>query len=113
LLGAALLQGAAPGRGERLGEFLRKGPNEPILLLTLYGAVSWLRSPHPAFSAAEWLRLFSSTGLYFAVILTLRDRRQARSTVKALVLVTVLTSLFGMATYAQRQEICMSSSFGN
>src|SRR6266571_9132746 len=38
-------------------DFLRTGPNLPVVLLVLYGMVSWCRSPFPEFSGAEWIRL--------------------------------------------------------
>ena len=45
-------------------------------MLVLYGAVSWSRSPSPAFSGAEWMRLACGVGLYFVVTTAMRRREQ-------------------------------------
>jgi O-antigen ligase len=113
LLGLAMLQSSAPANRARVAEFFQIGPNQPILILVLYGAVSWFRSPSGAFSAAEWLRLAGGVGLYYVVVAALRERRQLRSLVGVLVAAAVLTSLYGLATFGQRAETSMSSSFGN
>src|SRR5438093_4939672 len=64
LVGLALVQVTVPGSGRRLRGFLLMGPNLPIVLLVLYGALSWARSAAPGISGAEWLRLPCGAGLY-------------------------------------------------
>jgi O-antigen ligase len=113
LMGLALLQSSAPASRARVAAFFQIGPNQPILILLLYGAVSWFRSPSGAFSAAEWLRLAGGVGLYYVVVATLQERRQLLSLVGVLVVAAALTSLYGLATFGQRAETSMSSSFGN
>src|SRR5262249_29104683 len=50
-----------------LRAFLRTGANLPVLLLVLYGGISWYRSPVAGMSAVEWWRLASGAALYFVV----------------------------------------------
>src|SRR5437016_10818621 len=113
LIALALVQSTLPGCKERILEFLRIGPNQPILMLVLYGAVSWSRSPSPSFSGAEWMRLACGVGLYFVVTTAMRRREQVQSIVDVLIVVAILTSLFGIVTYGQTGQTSMSSSFGN
>lgn len=113
LIALAVIQASVPGSWRRLLQFLRRGPNQPILMLVLYGAVSWYRSPSPGLSGAEWLRLACGAGLYFVVVTFLRQRSPARAMVNILIAVTILTSLFGLISYGQSDQTSMSSSFGN
>jgi O-antigen ligase len=113
LMALALIQPPIPGLGERFRRFLRTGPNQPILLLVLYGAGSWYRSSSPGFSSMEWLRLACGAGLYFVVVTALRGREQIRVVVRGLVAVTILTSVFGALSYGASDQTSMSSSFGN
>jgi O-antigen ligase len=113
LVGLALSQAALPRNSRRLIEFLRVGPNLPLLLLVIYGAFSWSRSTAPDFSRAEWLRLACGAGLYFVVSTALRQRDQVRTVVDVLCAVAILTSLFGFVAYGQPDATSMSSSFGN
>jgi O-antigen ligase len=113
LMALALIQASVPVLGERFLRFLRTGPHQPILLLVLYGAASWCRSPSPGFSGMEWLRLACGAGLYFVVVTALRGREQIRVVVKGLVAATILTSLFGALSYGSSDQSSMSSSFGN
>src|SRR5438270_4937326 len=114
LAGLALLQATPSTAGlRRAVEFLRTGPNLPILLLVLYGAISWSRSPAPELSRAEWLRLACSAALYFVVATTLHRREQVKTVVDVLVGVAILTSLFGFVAYGQPESASMSSTFGN
>jgi O-antigen ligase len=113
LVALALAQSTVPGCKARLLEFLRIGPNQPILMLVVYGAVSWYRSPSSSFSGAEWMRLACGVGLYFVVTTTLRRREQVRRIVDVLIAIAILTSLFGIVTYGQTNDSSMASSFGN
>jgi O-antigen ligase len=113
LVGLALVQVAVPSGPRRIVEFLRTGPNLPIILLVLYGAFSWQRSSEPVFSAAEWLRLACGAGVYFVVASVLRSRDQVKTVVDVLMAVAILTSLFGFVAYGQPEATSMSSSFGN
>jgi O-antigen ligase len=113
LVGLALGRASIPQSRERIVRFLRTGPNLPILLLVLYGAVSWHRSPAPGFSAAEWIRLACGAALYFAVSATLHQRRQIKIVLGVLAAVAVLASLIGLMAYSQTDRTTISSSFGN
>jgi O-antigen ligase len=112
LVGLVLLQ-AAPFSTRRVLEFLRIGPNLPVLLLVLYGAVSWSRSPAPAFSELEWLRLACGAGLYFVVATVLKERAQVKTVVDVLIAVALLTSLFGIASYGAQDPSGVTVSFEN
>ena len=57
----------------------------PVLLLVLYGAISWSLSPSPELSRAEWLRLACSAALYFVVASTLHRREQVRQRFRLLI----------------------------
>src|ERR1051326_4510312 len=111
LVGLALMQ-AVPQR-RRILEFLRAGPNLPVLLLVLCGPVSWARSSSPELSRPEWIRLACGAGLYFVVAGSLRQREQVKTLLNVLIAVAILTSLFGFATYAQSDLARPTSSFGD
>jgi O-antigen ligase len=113
LITLAVVPVSVPGSGWQLLQFLRRGPNQPIVMLVLYGAVSWYRSSSPGFSGAEWLRLACGAGLYFVVATALRQRSPMRALVNMLVAVTILTSLFGLISFGSSDQTSMSSSFGN
>jgi O-antigen ligase len=112
LVGLAGIQAGAPTSGQRLMEFIKTGPNQPILMLVLLGAVSWYRSPAAGFSQAEWIRLACCAGLYFAVALR-NDRRHVRTLVGILLAASILTSIFGLVAYGQSDQASVQSSFGN
>jgi putative inorganic carbon (hco3(-)) transporter len=113
LIALVLIPTSVPGSRQQLFQFLRRGPHQPILMLLLYSAVSWYRSPSHGFSGTEWLRLACGAGLYFVVATALRQRAQVRAIVNMLVAVTILTSLFGLIAYGQSDQTSMSASFGN
>jgi O-antigen ligase len=113
LMGLALAQAAVPRGSQRILEFLRAGPNLPIVLLVLYGAFSWSRSSSPALSGTEWLRLACGAGLYVVVATMLHRREQVKTVVDILMAVAILTSLVGFVAYGQPEATSMSSSFGN
>src|SRR6266566_865296 len=52
-----LLSLSIPWKKREVVDSLRFGPNLPVVLLVLYGAISWCCSPFPQFSGAEWIRL--------------------------------------------------------
>src|SRR5438309_4258940 len=113
LAGLALGQARLPRSGERVLRFFRSGPSLPILLLVLYGALSWRRSAAPDFSAAEWIRLACGAALYFGVSAALHQRRQIQIVVGVLAAVAALTSLAGLFTFGQTAATTVSASFGN
>jgi len=78
---------------QTLVEFLRRGPNLPVLLLVLYGLFSWHGSSSAAFSRSEWLRLACGAGLYF-VAAGLPRRDQVHRVVTALICVAAVSALY-------------------
>jgi O-antigen ligase len=113
LLTLVLLQASVPRSAEGVMRFLRIGPHQPILMLVLYGAVSWYRSPAPALSAAEWLRLACGAGLYFVITTVVRQQSQVRTLVGTLTAVAIVTSLIGLSSYSPSEPTSISSTFGN
>src|SRR5207247_3232104 len=105
LLGLALAQAAVPKSRQRILQWVRFGPNQPILMLVLYGAVSWFRSSSPQLSEAEWLRLAGGAGLYFVIVTAIRERGQIRAVVNLLMAVAILTSVIGLVGYGQLDQV--------
>jgi O-antigen ligase len=102
-----------PGKKKEIVQFLRSGPNLPVVLLVLYGAISWCCSPYPQFSGAEWIRLACGAALYFVIAGTLRRRSQVKSVVHLLIALAGLTSLFGLVRYGMTNESSLSAFFMN
>jgi O-antigen ligase len=84
----------------------------PVLLLVLYGAVSWLRSPDREFSRPEWIRLACGAGLYFAVA-SRSQREQVKRLVDALIAVVILVSVGGLVASGAVDLRGLIYPFGN
>lgn len=113
LVGLALIRAMGPWSRQRVVEWLRAGPNLPVLLFLLYGAASWCWSSSPGYSSGEWVRLACGAGLCFVVPMIVRRRDQVKRVVDALMAVAVVTSLFGLAAYSQPGATSIDAAFGN
>jgi O-antigen ligase len=109
----ALLSLSVSWKQQAVVDFLRSGPHLPVLLLVLYGAISWCGSPYPRFSGAEWVRLTCGAALYFVIATTLQRRSQVKSVVSLLMAIAGLTSLLGIIRYGMTDESSLSAFFMN
>jgi O-antigen ligase len=113
LLGLGLVQVRVTPERRAVWAFLRTGPNLPVLLLVLYGGVSWVRSPLPGMSAVEWWRLASGAALYIVVAHALSRREQLQSVLDVLIGVAILASVLGFLSIGRVEATRITGTFGN
>ncbi|MCC6730888.1 MAG: O-antigen ligase family protein [Chthonomonadales bacterium] len=98
---------------QKVTEFLRTGPNLPILLFLGVALVSCALSSNKAFSIQETTRIAAGVLLYFVVAYQFRRSEHLSKLFDTLLFVGVAASLYGFVQYSTGETLRAAGPFGN
>lgn len=98
---------------QKIGAFLRTGPNLPVLLFLGAVVVSCLMSPVKLFSAQEALRVAAGVLLYFVVAYQFRRSEHLSKLFDTLLFVGIAASVFGFVQFGFGESTRAAGPFGN
>jgi len=98
---------------QKVVEFLRTGPNTPILLFLGVVVLSCVLSPNKAFSMQETLRIASGVLLYFVVAHHFRRSEHLSKLLDTVLFVGIAASLLGFVELSMGNMQRAAGGFGN
>src|SRR5262249_49105178 len=98
---------------ENVAQFLKTGPNTPILLFMLLVIVSCVLSPHKAYSIQETMRIGSGVLLYFVVAYQFRRSEYLTKLTDTVLFLAIASSLVGFLQFATGSGQYATGFFGD
>lgn len=98
---------------KKIGEFLRTGPNLPVLLFLGVVVASCLMSPVKLFSAQEALRVAAGVLLYFVVAYQFRRSEHLSKLFDTLLFVGIAAAVLGFVQFGFGETTRAAGPFGN